>query len=453
MGKLRLLLAVVYLTGCWTPRPDIQELLQQPTGVVRLPAGVLEVTEEIQIPRGAHDLEIEGAPAGTVLRAADNFHGRAILSLQSASKVTLRNITFDGNRGALAAPAGLPPSNVPFADFYGNNGLLARDVKSLTLSQVKFVNIANYAVLISRSHGILIDRIEVVDSGSHNEQGRNNASGGVLLEEGTSAFTVRDSVFRNIRGNGVWTHSLYTSPRNRDGLISGNRFSNLGRDAIQVGHATNIRVTANRGERIGYPVAEVDAAGGGTPVAIDTAGNVDHSAYLHNSFREIDGKCIDLDGFHDGEVIGNTCVNRGPVKDYPFGHYGIVMNNANPDMQSGNILIKNNLIDGAKFGGIFVIGKGNKIVDNRLLHLNEAGCNENAAKFGCSYFPGEPALLESGIYLGRRAERPAITSDNLVEGNEISGYKMATRCIGFAPGVTRRSNRIVNNRCYDEETQ
>ena len=245
-----------------------QQLLQQSTGVVRLPAGVLEVTEEIQIPRGAHDLEIEGAPAGTVLRAADHFHGRAILSLQSASKVTLRNITFDGNREALAAPGGLPPSNVPFADFYGNNGLLARDVKSLTLSQVKFVNIANYAVLISRSHGILIDRIEVADSGSHNEQGRNNASGGVLLEEGTSAFTVRDSVFRNIRGNGVWTHSLYTSPRNRDGLISGNRFSNLGRDAIQVGHATNIRVTANRGERIGYPVAEVDAAGGGTPVAI-----------------------------------------------------------------------------------------------------------------------------------------------------------------------------------------
>ena len=50
-------------------------------------------------------------------------------------------------------------------------------------------------------------------------------------------------------GNGIWTHSISASPRNRDGLIAGNRFEELARDAIQVGHATNVRVET-RGNRI-----------------------------------------------------------------------------------------------------------------------------------------------------------------------------------------------------------
>ncbi len=78
----------------------------------------------------------------------------------------------------------------------------------------------------------------------------------------------------------------------------------------------------------------VDVENGGTPVGIDTAGNVDQSTYEHNRFEEIDGKCIDLDGFHDGAVRGNTCINRRPPEDYPFGHFGIVFNNASIEMRS-----------------------------------------------------------------------------------------------------------------------
>jgi len=79
---------------------------------------------------------------------------------------------------------------------------------------------------------------------------------------------------------------------------------------IQVGHATEIRVENNRGRAIGYPPEEVDLEGQAFPVAVDTAGNVDKSIYRNNQFEEIDGKCFDLDGFHDGEVSGNTCVNE-----------------------------------------------------------------------------------------------------------------------------------------------
>jgi hypothetical protein len=295
----------------------------------------------------------------------------------------------------------------------------------------------------------VVERVRVTDAGSRNQLGRNNATGGVLFEEGTAGFGVLDSEFRNVRGNAVWTHSLYTSPRNRDGVIRGNRFFVIGRDAVQVGHATNVRVEQNRGERIGYPVQEIDMEGGGVPVALDTAGNVDHSVYRGNRFEEINGKCIDLDGFHHGQVSGNTCVNAGAADDYPFGHYGIVMNNSNPDMESEQIAVEGNVIEGTNFGGIFVIGRGHRIAGNRLRRLNTAGCNESAARFGCSHFPGEPDLLQSGIYLGRRAERPAPASGNVVEENEISGHRMAARCVGYAPGVSRRSNTVRSNRCSD----
>jgi hypothetical protein len=270
------------------------------------------------------------------------------------------------------------------------------------------------------------------------------------LEEGAADFVVQDCVLQNVFGNGVWTHSLYTSERNARGWIIRNRFAAIGRDAIQVGHATEVVVQANTGSRIGYPQRVVDTEGGGIPVAIDTAGNVDKSKYADNRFNEINGKCVDLDGFHNGELTGNTCVNEGAAHDYPSGHYGIVFNNTNPDMQSENIRVEGNVIDGAKFGGIFLIGHGHTIRNNRLLRLNLARCNESHLKFGCLYNAQEPEILQTGIYVGKGAERPAAAHDNTIVGNVVSGFKMAERCIAAAPGVDLRSNTIERNACKNQ---
>ena len=417
------------------------------TGTVHLSPGAIEVSSELKLPAGAHDLTILGDH--TTLRAANDFHGRAILSCQGCRRVTFRNFTIDGNRAALEKPMPLAPSDKPFASFYPNNGILIEDADGLVVDHVDFVNIANFAVLVNHSRDVLLDHISVATSGSRNAKGRNNSSGGILLEEGTDAFTVADSTFRDIRGNAVWTHSRYGSPRNRGGKIANNKFSDIGRDAIQVGHATEVFVAGNTGTRIGYPVDIVAAEGGGTPVGVDTSGNVDHSNYESNRFEEVNGKCIDLDGFHDGIVRGNTCINRGKPEDYAFGHFGIVFNNANIDSQSQNILLEENTIEGMKFGGIFVIGSGHRILRNHMRRINTAHCNENRTQFGCSVL-GEPAVLETGIYLGSHAERPAPARNNRVEGNTISGWKMKTRCIQAAPGVKLAENQIRGNVCSDE---
>ena len=116
---------------------------------------------------------------------------------------------------------------------------------------------------------VKLDHLLVEDSGSLNAKSRNNTTGGVLLEEGTDDFTVADSTFRNIRGNAVWTHSRYRSPRNSRGKIANVKVSEIGRDAIQVGHATGVVVEGNQGSRIGFPAEIVDVENGGTPVGIE----------------------------------------------------------------------------------------------------------------------------------------------------------------------------------------
>ena len=188
----------------------------------------------------------------------------------------------------------------------------------------------------------------------------------------------------------------------------------------------------NAGTRIGYPAAAIDVEDRAIPVAIDTAGNVDRSVYARNQFAEINGKCIDLDGFHDGEVRDNVCTN--------VAGFGIVMNNTNPDMQSAHVRIEGNLLENVKYGGIFVIGTGQRDRRNRLLNLNTEHC-------GCYYTAGEPDLFRSGIYLGKGAERPAPARGNVIEENEITGYQMAAHCIGAAPTIAPDWNIIRDNRC------
>lgn len=260
---------------------------------------------------------------------------------------------------------------------------------------------------------------------------------------------MRDSRFRGIRGNGLWTHSLYTSPILHDGVFAKNRFQSIGRDAIEIGAASRVRVEDNIGDHIGYPPEAVDVENLGTPVALDTAGNVAQSTYARNRFEDVDGKCIDLDGFHDGWIIENKCTNRGTPASYPFGHFGIVMNNTDPNMHSQNIEIRGNVIDGTKFGGLFLMGSGHTITGNSFLHLNKAECNENAKQFGCIYKADEPKMLETGIYLSKGVVRMEEVRRNVIKGNTISGHKMKSRCITAGPGVRLDQNSIGPNTCED----
>lgn len=445
-------IALLGLTSCGNSAESrLRKMLAtQVTGTIRFPSGVIEVTSELRLAPGAHDLEIIGA--GTLLKASESFRGRALIVGEDARHIILRDIAIQGNRNAMDKPLEMAPPENAFRIYYRDNGVMFDRVQGLELTDLHFSSVGGFAILASRSSAIRISRVQVEDSGSHNAKRRNNTTGGILIEEGSSDFEVRDCALRRIGGNGVWTHSLFTSPRLHDGLIAHSTFDTIGRDAIEVGHATRVRVEENTGSHIGFPIEVVDIENGGTPVMIDTAGNVDQSSYERNKFDDVNGKCIDLDGFHDGAVRENQCVNRRAPADYPSGHFGIVMNNTDPNSQPVNVEIANNIIDGTKFGALFLMGSNNRVIGNTFLHIDTSECNENAAKFPCVYKPDEPEMLESGIYLGRGVARMVEPRGNVIRGNKISGHKMKTRCIAAGPGVSLAANTIEGNTCEDYST-
>lgn len=424
--------------------------MKNPTGIVELPAGVVEVSSEIVLPAGAHDLEIRGAKEGTVIRATTTFKGRAIFVARGGTNIQFHDFEIAGNRAAIAEVQGLAPSDVPFSRFTRNSGIAVEGIQKLTIANLQMREIAGFAVLVNHSSQVRIDKIDVQDSGAGNAKKRNNSTGGILIEEGSTDFEVTHCSLKNIRGNGIWTHSMYESPRNARGKITSNAVDHVGRDAYQVGHATDVRVENNTAMAVGFPETEIDSDNGAIPVALDTAGNVEKTSYVSNHFSETNGKCIDLDGFHDGEVRDNICENRQPPEAYKFGNYGIVMNNSNPDMQSRNVRITGNILDGTLFGGIFIIGTGNVVTKNRLLNINMAHCPDNAKRFGCYLAADELDILRTGIYLGRGAHRPDPATGNTIEDNFIIGFGMGNHCLGTAPGVSLEKNKVNRNECSDD---
>src|SRR5260370_32426957 len=140
--------------------------------------------------------------------------------------------------------------------------------------------------------------------------------------------------------------------------------------------------------------------------------------------EESNGKCIDLDGLHDGIIRENTGTNRGKAEDYPYGHFGITFNNANKDMHSRNIQVTGNRFDGMKYGALFAIGSGHRITGNTFTRLNTAHCPENGGSV-CNWRPEEPDILRSGIYLADRAERADPAVGIVIENNTISSWGMA----------------------------
>ncbi len=352
-------------------------------------------------------------------RAGDDPNAKAVLHIRNEKQVTIRNVVIDGRRDTLQRPFPIAENGAPFIDYYPLNGIAIDRSQNVLIENVTLRNVTNLAIVVARSSNVRILKVTVEDSGSLDSRGLNNTTGGILIEEGTVNFEVRDCHLIRVRGNAIWTHSYTESPKNRDGIITGNEIDTAARDAIQVGHATRVKVFDNVMRNIGYPAEIVDAE----PVGIDTAGDVDQSEYRTNRMFEINGKCFDLDGFRDGDVTRNICINIKPPEAYPHGNFAVVFNDSHPDSKSQNIVIRDNVFDGLKYGGIYVIGPGHLIENNVLLNTNLSKSSD--------------PLLSSTIAFANGVLRPN-PAGAVVRGNFIAGKG---RCPEPYPGVRYERNQ------------
>lgn len=430
-----------------------QAELDRGTPLVVLPAGETHLSQPLGIPKGAHDVKLVGNSSGSTLVLDAGFQGSAAVVIDGASNVTLSGFSVIGDRGGLKSDWYLPLKEAAFADYYTANGIVVRNSANVTIRGVRFSRIRAFPIIVNATSKALVDSVTIKDSGTLNRDGHNNTTGGILIEEGSSGFEVRNSDLSRVTGNGIWTHSYARSPRQSDGLIHNNTINTVARDAIQVGHATRVRVENNRGSEIGFPVEYVDFPGYATPVALDTAGNVDHSVYSGNVFSRVGGQCIDLDGFHDGEVTDNRCINDPAAAAKWIGlHFGILFGNHDPGMTSTNVTVARNTLQGFAYGGVFLIGENNRIEDNHFTDMNLAGCGAQPVTAKCNALNDQPNALRSGIYLSDDGGRAAETRDNIIRNNIIGGTD-PRYCITAKSGVSLKANTITGNSCIPPPMQ
>jgi hypothetical protein len=442
-------LLCVCLIGCQASNREskLRSAFRTKTGHIAVPDGTTELHAPLEFEAGAHDIDVRGASSASILKLADDFKGKAAIIGAGVKNIRLEGFQIVGSRRELRSVLYLPGSSTRFIDYYDRNGIAFLDSEGIAISGVSLKSISDFAILITHSTAVNITAVTIEDSGTLDSRGLSNSAGGILLEQGAANFTVTRCRIKNVTGNGIWTHSNADAPRDQDGRITGNEIWGTPRDAIQIGHAARIQVLDNSGGQIGYPVEQVDLPAQATPVALDSAGNVSESIYSGNHFEDVNGQCIDLDGFHDGQVLNNSCVNRKPPAGYPLSHVGVVFGNSNPEMTSRNVILSGNLIQGFGYGAVYLIGEGHQVSGNRFVDVNRNHCTGDMRVPRCGYAPDEPGMLRSGIYLASHAARPAETTRNKISGNYISGFGMDQWCIAAGPGVVIGSSEIHNNTC------
>ena len=442
----------VILSGCGRLHgsSETSTALESRAHVIELPPGMTHLKRPLVIPKGAKDMIVRGNRAGSTLALDDDFQGSAAIVADGVTNLTLTSFLIEGDRTDLKSDWYLPLHEAAFADYYTANGIVIRNSTGVTVRGVGIAHIRAFPIIVNATSRAVIDSVTIEDSGTLNRDGKNNTTGGILIEEGSTGFEVRQSKISRVTGTAIWTHSYARSPRQSDGEIHDNLINSVARDAIQIGHATRVRVSRNKGSEIGFPIEQIDFAGYGTPVAIDTAGNVDHTMYESNEFTDVNGQCIDLDGFHDGDVTGNSCVNvPGTAAGWLGLHFGILFGNHDPGMTSTHITIARNTLQGFAYGGVFLIGEGNRVEENRFLDVNLAHCGSQPVTAKCNALTDQPDALRSGIYLSDDGGRAAVTKGNVIRNNTITGFGISKHCVAAKQGIDLAANTIEANSCAE----
>lgn len=342
-------------TAACPPAPASAACLQRaldtagPGAVIRLAAGEYGIDAPLQIARP--DVVFTGEGAATVLRRAVTVEqGEGVLNIR-ASGVTVRALRVDG---AVATPAG-----IPYLDTSGGPSVLGapihgdpmhpellrntsitihRGIRNVTIEDVCIERTGGYAILIDARYApvqaVTLRRLHLRDNQPHvfgkpGDLRYGSWTGGIhyqndgrdldFARHALTGLTVEDSLFERMSGHAIWGHGYGFHTLNEDIVVRRNRFVDIGMDGVLIANAARAVVEENHFHRIGfvlsgdgktprpawYPGLRADGADNIPAVAIDTSGLVRDSVYRGNEMLNVNGHCIDLDGFTRGGVRGN----------------------------------------------------------------------------------------------------------------------------------------------------
>jgi hypothetical protein len=367
------------------------------------------------IPAGASKMRFVGDGAATLFkRGAAMPANKGMFDIQGASHVEFDNFMVDGNV--------LTSTGVAYSAFSGDpmNAILTQDStfwihggSYIRFNKVRIIHTGGYAILLdARTANITDVRINELSLencrphlfGNAGDLTYGSWTGGVHVQGDGNSFSVDDfyvtgSSFKRVTGNALWSHLYALNKLHSNYRFSDNHFIDCGLDGIQLGGVVGGVVKGNTFRRIGY-VATDDTStsvpkwmlGSAYAVGLDTAGRVTGVNYEGNTFLNVNGGCIDLDGYGRGTVMANTCIvsrpgepeyNEDQVGSPLWGSpgqvnrnwvYGAQVSNSNNDSIAGDspMIVGNTFVNcGGGAIRLYATRKG-MVVGNNIDHSSDA---------------------------------------------------------------------------------
>ncbi|MCC6262539.1 MAG: hypothetical protein IT169_03100 [Bryobacterales bacterium] len=497
------------------PAPNASACIQAaldrlpPGEALRLEAGDYGIDKPLQFNRAGISLEGVGA-ATRLYRVAQVAGGEGVLNLRGAGQA-LRHFRFDGGiteprRIPYVDPAGGPSvfgapiyGDPMHADLLANTSITVhRGASGVLMEGVAIEYTGGYAVLVDARYGDIRDvtirkctlrnnrphLFGVAAGAAQPADLRYGAwTGGIHYQNdgrdldfarfALRGLLIEDCDFERIDGHAIWGHGYGFQTLNEDITVRGNRFEDIGLDAVQIGNTRRALVAANWMHRIGY-ITETDRdsprpawypgiregmADNISPVGIDTTGLVIDSVYRDNTLLSVNGTAIDLDGFTEGEVLRNEIRIPGRADAYhmvldrvaEFGPYtggdrahapgnltkGINLSNTSANVPTRHVRIAENRLFNLGGYAMLLMDSRESIVErNEIRHSSivngpivlantlrepraQHSSSNNIVRDNRIYFPWDASCITEGDNIGA-GDRP-VAGPNFVYGNACNG--------------------------------
>jgi parallel beta-helix repeat protein len=445
-------------------------------GVIRLSAGEYILDTPLQLNRDS--ITLEGVGSTTVLkRGVLVENGEGVVNVR-AKRITLRGFRFDGD---VLEPTGIPYvdpvnefsvhgapiySNPMHPELLRNTGITIHgNTSNVRLEDLEIQHTGGYAILIDARYGSISNvemrRLHLRDNRPHlfgnpNDLRYGSWTGGIhyqndgrdleFARHALRGLTIEDSTFERISGHAIWGHGYGFQTLNEDVVIRRCQFTDIGLDGVLIGNTRRAVVEHNHFHRIGYtprngggrprpawfPGFREDRADNIPAVGIDTSGLVSESVYQGNTMLNVNGNCIDLDGFTRGDVLHNSMQVSGRADAWNYindlvdefgpaqvGNYtkGINLSNTAGATLTESVRIVGNTIMNLGGYGIFLYDSQRCLVeDNHIRHYS-------------LIFP--PIILANSL---REPQAVHQSRENIVRNNYVYFYPNV-QCIGEADDI------------------